>query len=168
MKRHAGIPPFQSFLEENRAVVYRFLQASMGPADADDAFQETFLSALRSYASLRDASNLRGWVLTIATRKAIDAARSRDRRPLSVPDVAVIGNGLVDPPGDEPLELGDPLWHAVLELPARQRAAVVHRYVLDRSYADVAAAMGSSEEAARANVSQGLRKLREVLSDASE
>src|SRR6266566_4734132 len=131
------IPPFQSFLEENRAVVYRFLRASMGPADADDAFQETFLSALRAYSTLRDASNLRGWVLTIATRKAIDAARSRGRRPLSVPDVAGMGDGLVELPGEEPLELGDPLWHAVLELPAKQRAAVVHRYVLDRSYADV-------------------------------
>jgi RNA polymerase sigma factor (sigma-70 family) len=164
----AGIPPFQSFLEEHRAVVYRFLRASVGPADADDAFQETFLAALRSYPRLRDASNLRGWVLTIATRKAIDVARSRSRRPLLVPDVTAIGNGLADPPGEEPLELRDPLWHAVLELPARQRAAVVHRHVLDRSYADVAAAMGSSEEAARANVSQGVRKLREVLSDASE
>ena len=88
----AGIPPFQSFLEEHRAVVYRFLRASVGPADADDAFQETFLAALRSYPRLRDASNLRGWVLTIATRKAIDVARSRSRRPLLVPDVAAIGS----------------------------------------------------------------------------
>src|SRR5687768_7810499 len=79
-----GLPPFQTFLEEQRRIVYRFLLAAVGPADADDCFQETFLSALRAYPGLRDAGNLRSWVLTIATRKAIDAGRARSRRP--VPD----------------------------------------------------------------------------------
>jgi DNA-directed RNA polymerase specialized sigma24 family protein len=60
-----------------------------------------------------------------------------------------------DPPDDD-------LWRAVAGLPLRQRMAVVHRFVLDESYAEVGAAMGSTEEAARANVYQGLKKLREV------
>src|SRR5262245_19851264 len=76
----AAIPSFQAFVEEHRTVVYRFLLASVGPSDADDVFQETFLAALRAYPGLRDAANLRGWVLAIATRKAIDAGRARSRR----------------------------------------------------------------------------------------
>jgi len=169
MTTRTTIPPFQTFLEEQRPVVYRFLRASVGVERADDAFQETFLAALRAYPSLEDGRNLRGWVLTIATRKAIDAGRAGRRRALTVADVAAVGdaNGQV---GGEPevFDAEDPVWKAVSSLPPRQRAAIVHRYVLDRSYAEVAAAMASTEEAARANVHQGLRKLKEVVRDEDE
>jgi DNA-directed RNA polymerase specialized sigma24 family protein len=88
---------------------------------------------------------------------------------MTVPDVAAVGdaNGQV---GGEPevFDAEDPVWRAVASLPPRQRAAIVHRYVLDRSYAEVAAAMASTEEAARANVHQGLRKLKEVVRDEDE
>ena len=69
-----GPPPFQRFLDCHRDAVWSFLVASVGRADAEDCFQETFLSALRAYPSLKDASNLRGWALTIANRKALDSA----------------------------------------------------------------------------------------------
>jgi len=148
-----GIPPFPSFLEEHRADVYRFLLAAVGPHDADDCFQETFLSALRAYPDLRNAENLRGWVLTIATRKALDHWRARARRPVPV-------ERLPEPATPERPD-GDPgLWRAVGELPPMQRAAVVHRYVLDLPYAEVARAIGCSKEAARANASEGRKKLR--------
>ena len=169
MKLAKGLPPFQAFLEQNRAVVYRFLIASVGANEVDDCFQETFVAALRAYPRLRNGENLRSWVLTIATRKAIDSGRSRRRRPLAVGDPASVADPSVDPSesatGRDP---ADPLWVAVRALPIRQRAAVVHRFVLDRSYRDIAEAMGSSEETARANVSQGLKKLRKELSDATE
>lgn len=147
------IPPFPSFLEEHRADVYRFLLAAVGPHDADDCFQETFLSALRAYPELRNADNLRGWVLTIATRKARDQWRARSRRPVPVERV---------PERAAPeREDGDPaLWRAVASLPPMQRAAVVHRYVLDLPYAQVALAIGCSEEAARASAAEGRKKLR--------
>jgi RNA polymerase sigma factor (sigma-70 family) len=163
------LPPFQVFLEENRTLVYRFLLAQVGPGEADDCFQETFLAALRAYPTLRHGSNLRGWVLTIATRKALDAGRRRRKRPVSVSDVAEDSRpvGLTDLP-DWPVERAvfermasqNGLWQAVQSLPPRQRAAVVHRFVLDRSYAEIAEAMDSTEETARANVSQAIRKLR--------
>ncbi len=162
-----GPPPFQVFLEQHRTVVYRFLRASVGANDADDCFQETFLAALRAYPRLRHGENLRSWVLTIATRKAIDAGRSGVRRPLAVADPASVAD-----PSEAEAATGrdpaDPLWVAVRTLPIRQRAAVVHRFVLDRSYRDIAEVMGSSEETARANVSQGLKKLRKELRDATE
>ena len=87
-----AIPPFQSFLEDHRTVVYRFLLASVGPAEADDCFQETFLAALRAYPKLENGDNLRAWILAIATRKAIDAARARNRRPDPVAVFDVIVN----------------------------------------------------------------------------
>jgi RNA polymerase sigma factor (sigma-70 family) len=147
------LPPFQRLLEEHRVDVYRFLIAAVGPQDADDCFQETFLSALRAYPSLRDTSNLRGWLFTIATRKTLDHWRASKRRPIPVDAVPE----LAAPERTD----GDPeLWRAVSELPPLQRAAVIHRYVLDLPYADVAAALGTSEEAARANAYEGRKKLR--------
>ena len=65
-----GVPPFQEFLEANRTAVYRFLQVAVGPLEAEDCFQETFLSALRAYPRLRDGEALDRWVLRIASRKA--------------------------------------------------------------------------------------------------
>jgi len=161
-----AIPPFQVFLEEQRTVVYRFLLAQVGPNEADDCFQETFLAALRAYPKLRDGSNLRGWVLTIATRKSFDAARRRQRHAIPVEDVArvadVVGREVEGEVVDR-MAMQDGLWQAVRSLPARQRAAVVHRFVLDRSYAQVAEAMQSSEETARANVYQAVKKLRDLI-----
>jgi len=164
-------------MEEHRTVVYRFLLASVGPSDADDVFQETFLAALRAFPRLRDAANLRGWVLAIATRKAIDSGRAKGRRAVPVADPAevsagggaAVGAASGPPPGADgalPFDPKDPLWLALRALPARQRAAVVHRFVLDRSCGEVAAALGCSEEAARANVSEAVRKLRERVSHA--
>jgi len=133
--------------------VYRFLIAAVGPQEADDCFQETFLSALRAYPRLRDASNLRGWLFTIATRKALDHWRGARRRPVPVDELPEVA--APERPDGRP-----ELWRAVGELPPLQRAAVIHRYVLDLPYADVAAALGTSEEAARANAYEGRRKLR--------
>jgi RNA polymerase sigma factor (sigma-70 family) len=153
------VPPFAEFLEEQRAMVYRFLMAAVGPYAADDCFQETFLSALKAYPRLRDGSALDRWALKIASRKAIDHHRAVARTALpveSVPERAYA------PPAD-PLDAADPMWAAVRDLPPRQRVAVVHRHVLDRPYAEIAEMMGTTEEAARANVYQGTKRLRELI-----
>jgi DNA-directed RNA polymerase specialized sigma24 family protein len=146
-------PPFQSFLDQHRNDVYRFLVAAVGPNEADDCFQETFMAALRAYPRLRDASNLRSWVLTIAHRKAIDAHRARRRRAVpveSLPELAA-------PAGPD----GEPaLWEAVRELPAKQKASILHRYVNDLPYAEIGRIVGCSEAAARQNVRAGLASLR--------
>src|SRR5690349_12229611 len=81
------IPPFSVFLEEHRSLVYRFLAATVGRDHADDCFQETFLSALRAYPRLLPDSNLRAWVMTIATNKAMDHGRRRARSAVPVADV---------------------------------------------------------------------------------
>jgi len=151
-------PPFRDFLEANRAVVYRFLVAAVGPQDADDAFQETFIAALRAYPRVREPDKLDRWILAIASRKAIDHHRGTGRRPLPTGDP--LDRSVLDPAVHDP---DDPLWIAVRSLPPRQRVAVVHRHVLDRPYGEIAALMGSSEQTARANVSHGMRRLRELM-----
>jgi len=156
MERTA-IPPFSVFLEEHRSLVYRLLLAMVGPHGADDCFQETFLSALRAYPRLPAGSNLRGWVMTIATRKAFDHMRSQKRRAVPVEELPEV-------PVTDPEMNGQPeLWRAVRELQPMQRAAVVHRYVFDMTYEDVGRALGCSEEAARANAYEGRRRLKRLL-----
>jgi RNA polymerase sigma factor (sigma-70 family) len=152
------VPPFEDFLQANRAVVYRFLSVAVGPGDADDAFQETFLAALRAYPRLEDGSRLGHWVLTIASRKAIDHHRATRRRPIPIPEMPEVPST-----ADDPVTADDPLWAAVAALPPRQRVAVVHRHVLDRPYAEIAQMMGGTEDAARANVYQGTKRLRELM-----
>ena len=136
----SALPPFQRFLEENRQAVWRFLVASVGPVDAQDCFQETFISALRAYPRLRRDSNLRAWALTIAHRKALDVHRARARAavPVAEPDEL----GLRSP---APAEVRDEaLWAAVGELPQRQRAAVTLRFVGDLAHREIALAIGCS------------------------
>src|SRR3954463_14227130 len=132
MERTA-IPPFSVFLEEHRSLVYRFLAATVGRDHADDCFQETFLSALKAYPRLRPDSNLRAWVMTIATNKAMDHGRRSSKAALPVAQVPERPT-----PQDDGAAPG--VWVAVPSLPPLQRAAVVHRYVLDLPYAEVAAA----------------------------
>ena len=151
------LPPFQVLLDAHRQDVYRFLVASVGPMDADDCFQETWIAALRAYPALKRADNLRAWLLRIAQRKAIDSHRARGRRPVPT-DVLPEGASAAEPGVDD----GAPeLWAAVRALPPKQRAAVFCRSVLGMPYAEIAELLESSEEAARQSVHEGLKALRE-------
>jgi RNA polymerase sigma factor (sigma-70 family) len=157
-------PPFQRFLDEHRDLVWRFLVSSVGAAEAEDCFQETFIAALRAYPRLRADSNMRAWVMTIAHNKALDChrARSRHATPLAEPAAAVSSLGAAQPAPEQTLSDAR-LWDAVGALPERQRSAVVLRYLGDLPHRDIAAAIGCSEEAARRSLHEGLVKLRKVV-----
>ena len=151
------LPPFETFLEANRTLVYRYLVAAVGPVDADDVFQETFLAALRAYPRCTEPGRLDRWILRIASRKAIDHHRGAARRPMPVaspPDRAASAPD----PGDDGLSAAA---EAVRDLPSRQRDAVAYRHVLGLSVAETASLMGTTEEAVRANAYQGIKKLKE-------
>ena len=150
------LPPFQALLDAHGRDVHRFLIATVGLTDADDCYQETWLAALRAYPRLRDASNLRGWILTVAHRKAIDHMRARARRPVLVAAVPEAAAGAPAEPGTA----DEALWASVAALPDKQRAALALRYIADCAYAEIAAAMGTSEQAARRSVHEALTKLR--------
>ncbi len=149
-------PPFQRFLDAHREDVWRFLVAAVGRDAADDCFQETFMAAMRAYPKTR-IENPRAWVLTIAHRKTLDHHRARGRRAVpvgAVPDV---------PAPPDPAPVDDGVWERVADLPPKQRAALLLRFAADLSHREVAAAMGTSEEAARRSAHEGLKRLREEL-----
>jgi RNA polymerase sigma factor (sigma-70 family) len=153
------LPPFQLALEEHRDSLARFLAATVGPQEADDCLQETLIAALRAYPRLRAGSNVRAWLFTIARNKALDEHRARVRRPVPVAETPERGGGsvaLAEEPDEE-------LWSAVRELPPKQRAAVVLRFVNDFSHREVATVLDCSEEAARRSLHEGLARLRREI-----
>jgi RNA polymerase sigma factor (sigma-70 family) len=146
--------PFEQVVVEHGPVVMRVCRALLGPVDADDAWSETFLSAMQAYPQLRPGSNVRAWLVTIAHRKAIDQLRGAARRPdptEPLPERAT---------HDRPFERDEKLLAALDALPFKQRSAVVYRYLADLSYADIAALLDSSQAAARRSAADGIAKLR--------
>jgi len=153
MMKPVEVPPFEEFYAEHRTRVFRLLVRRLGRQQAEDAFQETFLRALRAYADLRHAEQLGAWVSTIAERVVIDVHR-RAR-----------------PGGSEPVDEGSwdtqpayaELEHLSAQLPAKERAAVVLRYGYDLDYEQIGAVLGSNAVAARQATSAGVRRLRKEL-----
>ena len=150
MQAVAAIPPFERFYLEHRDVVLGFLRRRLGANAAEDAFQETFLRALRAYDRLEHGDHLRAWVLTIAARLVIDTGRRARPTSGELPEL--------------PVEDGRPEYaqieHLADRLPPTERAAVVLRYAYDLAYDDIALALGSTPEAARQAASSGVRRLR--------
>lgn len=146
------LPPFQLLLDAHGADVHRFCVAQVGRHHGDDCFQEAVLAALRGYPDLRSATNLRGWLFTIAHRKVIDHHRATTRRPIPVEELPDEG---VTPAGAD-----GSVWASVARLPDKQRGAIALRYLGDLPYAEIAAALECSEAAARQNVRAGLASLR--------
>lgn len=147
------IPPFERFYERHRDEVFGYLVRLLGRQAAEDAFQETFLRALRGYPALEHGRHLRAWAFTIATRVALDERR-RARPAVGEPSEAVAVDG--EPAYAELAHLAD-------DLPPTERVAVVLRYGYDLPYADIGAALGSSADAARQAASSGVRRLRRRL-----
>jgi RNA polymerase sigma factor (sigma-70 family) len=151
------IPPFERFYLEHRDVVLAYLRRLLG-ARAEDAWQETFLRALRAYGRLDHGRHLRAWVFSIATNVALDELRSKPSNTLLLGENGDLGR--VELSIDLERDAFRELEHLTGDLPPTERAAVVLRYGYDLAYADIAAALGSSEEAARAAASSGVRRLR--------
>ena len=148
--------PFEAIVAEHGAVVMRVCRGLLGPVEADDAWSETFLAALRAYPELRPGSNLRGWLVTIAHNKAVDQIRARQRVPVPAGELSERVGG--DEPGPEPADTE--LHGALGGLPPKQRAAVVYRYLADLPYAEVAALLECSQAAARRSAADGIARLR--------
>lgn len=149
MEAVAAIPPFERFYEERKDEIFGYLARLLGRDAADDAFQETFLRALRGYGKLEHGRHLRAWAFTIATRVAVDERR-KPSASAEAPEIPV----------DDERPAYAELEHLADQLPPTERAAVVLRYGYDLSYDDIGAALGSSAEAARAAASSGVRRLR--------
>ncbi|HEX4091883.1 MAG TPA: RNA polymerase sigma factor [Trebonia sp.] len=146
--------PFEKVVQEHGCTVLRVCRALLASHDADDAWSETFLSAMRAYPDLPDTANVQAWLVTIAHRKAIDVLRSRQRAPVPVERLDEASTELGVPGAD------DGLWQAVRALPGKQRQAVAYHYVAGLPYAEIAQILGGSTDAARRAAADGIRNLR--------
>jgi RNA polymerase sigma factor (sigma-70 family) len=149
MMEAVAIPPFERFYEAHREEIFAFLVRRLGHDRAEDAFQETFLRALRAYGRLAHGEHLRAWAYTIASRVAVDELRRRSPAADAAERAA-----------EDELPPYAQLEHLASDLPPTERAAVVLRYGYDLEYAEIGAALGSSPEAARQAASSGVRRLR--------
>lgn len=150
-----SVKPFEQIVAEHGATVLRVCRAVLGPHEADDAWSETFLSAMRAYRDLRPGSNVEAWLVAIAKRKAIDQHRARGRTPIpmeQLPEAPTVR--------DQPGSWDGELWDALKDLPRTQREAVAYHYLAGMPYAEVAEILGNSEAAARRAAADGMKKLR--------
>ncbi|MBB6373814.1 RNA polymerase sigma factor (sigma-70 family) [Pseudonocardia eucalypti] len=149
--------PFEQIVDEYGPMVLRVCRAVVGPTDAEDAWSETFLSALRAYPELPADANVEAWLVTIAHRRAVDLARARARR----------ADPVAEPP-DRPSRHGQPgrsdpdLWRALARLPDKQRAAVAYHYLAGLPHKEVARITGGSTDAARRAAADGIKTLRAI------
>jgi RNA polymerase sigma factor (sigma-70 family) len=155
----APVPPFEAFYEEHCDEVHSFLRRRAGRDRADDLFQDTFLRALRAYPRLEHGMHLRAWVLTIASRLIVDQSRRTHAVPADPSNSLLQGLAADEDARPAFEELAD----LAAELPPREKVAVVLRYGYDLDYAQIGAALGSSEAAARQAASAGVRRLRERM-----
>jgi RNA polymerase sigma factor (sigma-70 family) len=146
------VKPFEQIVAEHGPMVLRVCRAVLGEADAEDAWSETFLAALKAYPELPADANVQAWLVTIAHRKAVDVTRAQARRPVPVGDVP-------DRPGRADGWDGD-LWDALARLPDKQRTAVAYHYLAGLPYREIAEITGGSTDAARRAAADGVKALR--------
>lgn len=150
-----SLPPFEQVVQEHGSRVLGICRSMVDPADADDAWSETFIAAMRAWPELPADLDVRAWLVTVARRKCIDIHRSRVRRradPVAeIPEVAA-----------DDVERGDEgVWRHVAALPDKQRAVITYRYLGGLSYGQIVTLIGGSEAAARRAASDGLKSLRD-------
>lgn len=151
----------ERYHDEIFAYLWRLLRDS--PHDPQDITQETFMRAYQAYRRLKPGSNYRAWLYKIATNCAYSALR-RSRYETSLDEIELHA-------GDDPLpdqqainnELLAAAGAIISRLPVKQRAAVVMRHLQGFEYAEIAQALDCTEDSARANVSQAVRRLRHEL-----
>ncbi|MCS7478691.1 sigma-70 family RNA polymerase sigma factor [Umezawaea endophytica] len=150
-----SVRPFEQIVDQYGQVVLRVCRAVVGPVDAEDAWSETFLSALKAYPGLAEDANVEAWLVTIAHRKAVDITRARARGavPVEEPPEAASRSG-------RPEDWDGDLWNALAKLPDKQRATVVYHYLVGLPYQEVAAIVGGSTDAARRAAADGVKALR--------
>lgn len=164
---------FEVLIESHHDEIYRYLWRLLNSAghsdsatEAQDLAQEVFLRAYRAYKRLRPDSNQRAWLYRIATNCAYNALKRNQRR--SQYHAPLNEDVHPTPPDAEGApeyqvsirETLEAIRQSIQNLPPKQGAAVVLRHVQGLSYPEIAQALDCSEDSARANVYQGLRRLR--------
>jgi RNA polymerase sigma factor (sigma-70 family) len=147
-----GLKPFEQVVAEHGPTVLRVCRAVLGYHEAEDAWSETFLAAMRAYPELSPDANVEAWLVTIAKRKAIDQHRGAKRRPLPVDEIPETA--------EQAAERDDELWTVLKALPLKQREAIAYHHLAGLPYVQVAELLGNSEAAARRAAADGMKTLR--------
>ena len=153
-------PAFELVVRKHGTSVLRMCTALLGPGpDAQDAWSETFLAALRAYPSLAAGANIEAWLITIARHKAIDILRANHPVPLDeLPETAVLPAGLGR------LEL----LESLASLSELQRKVIGYHYLLGFPYADIPAFLGGNPASLRRAAADGIKALRSQHQEAEE
>lgn len=139
-------------MEQHGGSVLRMCRSMLGADEADDAWSETFLKALRAWPDLPADLDPEPWLITVAKRTCLDHLRARSRRAAPVDAV---------PEDAERMPTRDlDLWAHVAALPPKQREVVTYRFLGGLDYTAIAGLVGGSPEAARRAASDGIRTLR--------
>ncbi|MCZ0726910.1 RNA polymerase sigma factor [Mycolicibacterium iranicum] len=149
------VPPFEEVVARHGATVLRVCHAVVGPVDAEDAWSDTFLSALKAYPELPEDANVEAWLVTIAHRRALDVGRARSRRAVPTESVPEHADARADPQARDP-----DLWAALQRLPDKQRHAVAYHHIAGLPFAEIAVILGNSPDAARRAAADGIKTLR--------
>ncbi|ULE32887.1 RNA polymerase sigma factor [Mycobacterium sp. IDR2000157661] len=149
--------PFEEVVAEYGPTVLRVCRAVVGPVDAEDAWSETFLSAMLAYPDLPADANVEAWLVTIAHRRAIDVSRARSRRAAPTDTMSDVPALQADPAGHD-----QDLWEALSRLPTKQRHAVAYHHVAGLPFAEIAKLLGNSPDAARRAAADGIKTLRKT------
>ncbi|ACZ20914.1 RNA polymerase sigma factor, sigma-70 family [Sanguibacter keddieii DSM 10542] len=151
---------FDHVVSQHGPAVLRVCRALVGPDDADDAWADSFLSAMRAYPDLPDDANVEAWLVTIARRRCVDHLRARARRALPV-------EALPERPATQAVGVAErlDLYSALAALPTKQRESVALHHLGGLPYAEVAALLGGTEAAARRAAADGTKALRAALAD---
>jgi RNA polymerase sigma-70 factor (ECF subfamily) len=157
--------PFEQIMQRHEREILRYLLRVSGNGDdAADLFQETWLRAYRAYPRLEPDGEVRPWLYAIAVNvwrnRARDGAR-RARVIVGLDDKTLaaekLGNhGVSENEGYAAVRVRE----VIASLPPKQREALQLRYFAGLEFSDIAAAMDCSEQTARANVSQAMRKIK--------
>lgn len=148
--------PFERAVRDHGPTVLRVCRAVLGAGpDADDAYSETFLSALQHWPELPEDANVEAWLVRVAQRKAVDLIRAHARAVPTgnVPDRrSALGN-----PGAGEAEL----WDAVSALPERQRLAIAYHFLGGLPHGETAELIGGTAAAVRRAAADGIKTLRQ-------
>lgn len=163
-----GPPVFDDVLERHHREIYRYaMHLTRNPADADDLYQETLVKAFHAFDKLDRAANHRAWLYKIATNTFLSDRRKHGRLDPLDPVVELT---IAAPATDHAasLDARDLLCEVeafIAALPLKQRLALIQRKYHELGYDEIAANLRCSEAAARANVHEALRKLRDRFGD---
>jgi RNA polymerase sigma-70 factor (ECF subfamily) len=169
---------FETLIERYHDEIYSYLwrltnsaSSDDGTVDAQDLTQEVFLRAYKTYARLRPDSNYRAWLYKIATNCAYTALKRNHRRAsfsfALLEEAHQLPADESHSPDQEAVsnETFAAIRRVIAALPAKQQTAVIMRHVQGLEYAEIAQALGCSEDSARANVHQAIRRLRRELKE---